>query len=226
MTISVIQTAGPTSGTTPFTLTLTGVTAGSTLVVAVFYPVSGIRTFSVADDVNGAWTAGTLVIDTGSNRRLQGFYFEASGSGTVTITITGNVATSGVIAVAAELSACTFSSESTFTTGSATVTHYCAPSGEIDVVGDSLVFSAAVLHAAAGTVTGTSGFTSLANTSDYIAQYKASGSGFVDERSQFSSTTSRREAGFSFGFVSAGGGGGFSAAWAHRRHQLIGSGFI
>ena len=209
MTITPIQTAGPTTGTTPFTLTLTSVTSGSTLFVYIFYPVSGIRTFSVADNVNGSWTPGTLVIDTTSNRRCQGFYFIASASGTLTVTITAlsggtPTATATVTAVAEEFSACTFSSESTFTTGTASTTHYCAASGSLDVSGDSLIISGAVLHANAGTVTKTTGFTQLANTSDYLCQYNTSGSGFTDERSQFASTTLRREAGFSFGFIASG----------------------
>lgn len=68
------------------------VTAGSTLAAVVMWS-STTATVTVSDSVNGSWTADATSLASGGSRRAQWFYFKstASGTPTVTATVSGNV---------------------------------------------------------------------------------------------------------------------------------------
>ena len=203
---TVIQDSAA-AGTTPYNIVLTGVTAGSTLAAIVYqYNNANDRTYSVSDDINGAWTQAAAAYSAADVCASVLSYFVGSASGTVTITISSNVNVADVYAVVVELTECEFVDSSSVLSASASTTHYCAASGKLDSAGDALIFSGGILHASGGTITPTTGFTTLFVELEGLAQYKSSDAGFTDERSEYSSSTARREFTVSALFETTGGG--------------------
>lgn len=95
MTASILQTGHNEVGTSVSTLTVTptGLTAGSTVYLATELNRNNTVT-SVVGSVNGAYTATGADADDGASRRLSSWRRENIASGTETITITYNSATS------------------------------------------------------------------------------------------------------------------------------------
>ena len=224
----------PTALTTGLALTGTtgswtsAITAGSTLILALGQRATGNRTYSVADNVDGAWTARPVLDDGAPNgRKLQLFYIEDHTGGTVTVTVTSSV--NQVVDIAAiEIGPSTFEGDSSRTAGLSTdVTasgYPCsASSTELDTSADVFVLSAIVL-ASTGTLDdpGTAGWTTwgaTATRSHY--QYKTSNSALTDEQGWIKESGSNRDYISTVAAFIAAGGGGFQSAWASRSNTII-----
>ena len=192
MPVSIIQKSKivATSSASPFTLSLTGVSAQSTLVL-MFNDPAASRIWSVVDSLGNDWimchnAAGAFgmvcAIATGVT------------SGNVTVTVTASAAATITDAVLYELSRCTLEKFDWFTGASGT-SHNCAQAAGVNIPADSLVLAhARSQNLSVTTLVPGSGYTSEVATvaSAYIQQQKSFGSAVTGERAPFTSTGSAR----------------------------------
>jgi hypothetical protein len=213
---AIIQTKKivATSTATTFTLTFdSSVITGSTIAI-LFYEPAGVRVFGVTDS-----QANNYIVSMVNNGTfgLACAVAENVTGGTVTVTFTSSAAANVTDLVMYELDACQLEKWSSFLEGSATTSHFCAPSAGIDIPADSLVLAhGRSANASVTTVVAASGYTieASATTSAYIQQRKAFTSLTTGERVAYSNTgTARVFAGAMYSFrniPSGGSSGGFS----------------
>jgi len=184
------------------------VTAGNVLVIAVMKAVSGVRFFTVADNVNGAWTE--LVKQTD---HVQINYFLNAGAGATTVTVTVGdglsisfdfkcFEISGVDAVD------TFGSDSEITNST---THQCAnPKLSASAENFILTASACPYDASFGTITKNVNY-----TSEYVSvdgtkslQSRISESALTNQDAEWISSFSRGSLSVMGIFKNSAAGGG------------------
>ena len=200
-------------------IVLPGVVSGSTLAL-IITTANDSRTYTVSDDVNGAWTKAVESNSTG--RRSIMYYFIGSGSGTVTITIDQSSTFQAYSVLAIEIGPSTLDVTGFVEDATNSGTHYCAASGSLDTAANVLVFSGGQLNSTGGTMTKNASATLLASDTTRLMQYRTSDTALTDERSEWTSSTSRATYTVSASFTAGGGGGGFQAAWARGSNVLIG----
>lgn len=210
-----IQISAEASGSGTATLSLTGVTAGSTIVVIVWQTTASARTYSAT-----SYTVPTGGHTTGAGRQACIMYRTGVASGSHSITVNANTGTVAITAIAVEIPASTFSAADFVIEGGNNTSHDCANTGNLDVSGDAIILSVGVLNASGTTLTVTSGGVQMNSVvNNVMVQYKLSGSGFTDEKSTWTSSTTRTGVNVSVGFTATGGGGPVIAVFRHHYQQ-------
>lgn len=188
------------------------VTAGSTLICVIHDTGSAIRTYSVSDDVDGAWT-GLTQAQAPSGRSAKLSYTTGHTGGTVTVTVSSNFNSVKRVQLL-EISDSTFDVESTISSAStgvdASLGYPCSADGTvIDTAADVFIVSAVTLDAAGNPTGGAGGYTALYGGTQWRSQYLRSASALTNERGWIAEAgTDRSFAGVIASWAAAGGGGG------------------
>ncbi len=210
MAVVQVSAVGSTS------LSLTGVAAGNTVIVLIAQYSADNRTYSVSDDVVGAYTNDKFF--QGSTARRVSFQsFRNHPGGNITISVTPS-ASSQFVAAAIEVSglddaATPITGE--FSDAGNTNTHHCAAVGEIDTSGAALILIAGALNSQAGvtSVNPTGSYTEIdAGLNQAFLAYWDAPSAVTDERGQWTSGgTARTGIGAIIAYPAGVGGGGGSS---------------
>ncbi len=211
---AIIQTKKivATSTATSFTLAFdSAVTAGSTI-VAMFSEPAGARIFGVTDSQGNQYLVSEFA---NGGFSLHCAVAENVAAGATTLTFISTVTTNVSNVVMYELGPCQLEKWASFLEGSASTSHFCAPSAGIHIPADTLVIAhGRSANTSVTTVVAASGYTieASATTSAYIQQRKAFNSLTTGERAAYTSTgTARIFAGAMYSFrniPSSGSSGG------------------
>lgn len=193
--MAFVQTASANISGSTISLPLTGVAAGSALIVAVAQTGAGTRSYTAADDVAGSLTSLVSYFPTLA-RGVQIFvvYNVAAGSHTVTVTQSStSVTAQATIIEWSGLGTGATAIVGTFDDGAAANTHYCAEVGSIDTTGPCAIICAWGLNSFSGIsayAAGTSGvaYTRATGTPGPLVQYYDAASAVTDERGEWSHT--------------------------------------
>lgn len=197
---TLIQSSSESSGAGSATVSLTGVTAGSTIVVRVWQLTNGARSYSATSYTVAAQTTGSL-------NQTEILYRENVASGTHNITVVANTGTITVNVQAEEYSACTFVEGDFVVEAGSNSSHDCSSTG-LDVAADGLIVSGGVLASSGTALTATSGATRLGTaTARTLWQYETANAGFVAEKSTWTSANSRQGFNVSAAFQTTASGG-------------------
>lgn len=212
MAITIIQevTSSP-AAAAPHTFNITGVTAGSTLVIA--FALTSIRTFQVSDDKNNEWIVRLGNSGTTNAHVLAACKNAVSGTTAVTISTVGALSATITELAVWELSPCSLEFWGNFErTGNAT-TSYCATNGT-DIPADSLILCSGRHSASGTTLAPGTGYTVVGTaTTTSIFFKRAVGSLLTAEIPQWTNSTSRPCGGLFFSLrnmSSSGGSTGYS----------------
>lgn len=180
-------------------LNLTGATAGNALLIGVVQNANGSRTYSVADDIDGAYGAADLNF-AAANKNILFFSLFAitGGDPTITVTQSGGAAV-GFRCIAIEAS--NLDSGATPITGSIDNSavnadnHFSAAAGSIDTTTATFVITAGVLTSTSGVSSTSAGATytklDLGNLAAFL-QYKDAPTALTDDRGAWTSTGTDR----------------------------------
>ncbi len=173
---ALIQQSSLATGNGSATISLSGVLAGSTIILLISqYGSTTVRTYSAPDY--------SVAVQNNPGRQATILYRTNVPAGDHSITVSANTGTLAFEALAIEIGPSTFENASTWNSGSTTTVHYCAASGSIDSAADSFLVSGGVLHSAqTGGGTKHSSATLIYSNTFALWQYERSDAGFVDER--------------------------------------------
>ena len=177
MAVEFVQ-SGSNSGSsvTSLAVTLTGVTAGNSIAVAVMQSQATVATYSVTDDVDGGSYTSQITNDANSGRVSELFTFADCTGGDPEVTVTASasrVFAIAVIEVSGAGSSLTISTDSQDTSGGAT--KYAAASSGFSPTADSLCIAAFTFNAGTASNTVGSGYTSAYNSAAHpigLCQYQ------------------------------------------------------
>ncbi len=193
-----VQQSSVATGNGTATVTLNGVTAGNTIIVLVTQASSATRTYSA--------TNYTSAVANNPARAAAILYRENCPSGTNSITVNANTGTVAISVIAIEIGASTFENASSFTDGTNVTSHDCAAANALDSASNSFIVSGGVLNASGTVLTKNAGAVLITSDTLLLWQYQTSDSGFVDEKSTWTSSTARTGTCVSASFVGSGGG--------------------
>jgi hypothetical protein len=191
------------SGNGSATVTLNGVAAGNSILVAVTQAASGTRTYSapnftseIANNGNGRVAA-----------ILRRFNVPA---GTNSITVSANTGTLAISLTAIEVEPLELVATGSSTDPTSQTTHDSSSVG-LDVSIDALLFGAGVLTASGGTVSPASGYSSVGIGTGQMVQYRRADAGVVADKATWSSTNARQGTNVLAAYRSPAGGGSIEA---------------
>jgi hypothetical protein len=202
MTAPAFVQSATASGNGSATVTLNGVTAGNTILVAVTQAASGTRTYSA--------TNYTSEVANNGNGRVAAILRRFScPAGTNSITVNANTGTLAILVTAIEVEPLELVSTGSSTDPTTQTTHDCASTG-LDVSIDALLFGVGVLTASGGTVTPASGYSSAGTGTGQMVQYRRSDAGVVADKATWSSTNTRQGTNVLAAYKSPAGGTTYS----------------
>lgn len=221
-TPSIVNKIGPFSVGDDDTRTITGVTAGNSLVILWTQHGTSSRTYVISDDVNGSWTNILEQNQVGSNRSAGAGYYLNAGAGNTAITIDVSSSVNFYwmvfeVADAGEADAVGtngLNSEAQDSTNAFAVLNPAE-----DLATDSIAFACVQPNTSSG-LTVPTGWTDEGDgfNSKFASEIFPSGS--VSESVIFTGTSNRNYAGAIVALRDAGGGG-FQTAWANSSNQII-----
>ncbi len=188
MTASIVNMQS-TSGSyvSSLSVTMPSVTAGHLLVAVILMEKTGSRTFTCADDVNGAWT---LVNNYGTTQVVSISYYASSVAGQVIVTATPSITTNFHLVVF-ELAGV----DALYAAGYAleTINNYSHPCCDpaIDTPAESVILTASQCVANPGTITPAAGYTNEYNDFDNLVQSRVSSSALSSQDGAWTGTTAR-----------------------------------
>ena len=187
---------GTITGGSSGTVSLTGVTAGR-LLVAVLLGGTANRTWSLADDVNGAWTLGPAVAHVGGWSAIA--YCEDTGAGDTVVTATISVSTGNLRWEAYEVSGAAttgaLEASDAYAETVNTDNHVCSELG-IDASAGSIIFSCSRCNSTYTSGAPGTNYTDLAcgGTTIEMSQYRATAGALSGEQAPWTGTGSDRQA--------------------------------
>jgi len=203
MSAGIIQNKiSPASGTELNITFDSDVVAGSALGVAITQSVSDSRTFSVSDDVNGAWTE----IEQLQGRGSAIFGIVGVSSGTTTVTISVNFSTSFYVQIFEMGGVDTIGSHGNIIESSNVTSHPCTDS-PINTNAEAVILAACSCISLYGTATAASGFTLGVDSGTTVTQHRVSSSALTNQDAAWTSATARAYKGCIAEFYESGGGG-------------------
>ena len=193
--MSVIQTTHGT-GSGAFTLTLTGVTAGSTLVAVYAQSTATVRTYTATSDIDGALAP---IVSIHPLRGAGIFRQHNVSAGTHVVTVAPDTGTTVNYGWLFEVSGLDVAASAITPTGNGVVatenanTHYCAPSGELDTAVPAFVVAVGALNSAFSTLVAGSGYTAATYPGGNVfCQYKFTDAPITDDRGTWTHTGTAR----------------------------------
>lgn len=215
-----------TTGATTRTIAFTGVTAGSVLICSITKHPTTAAVFSVADNVNGAWSA-VVQLDA-SGRKAEIWQFASSASGDLTITVTSTVSVAFRIAAYALLGANPTAEDTGTRTNVTADPMFASPATGFNLTAGAFVAAAIAPANTVGVSVLDSDYTaeSVSPTVDPFGAHAyriVGGSPITDEEIDWNVTTSRSGPGVCASWAAAAG---FKAAWlGSRNNRILGGGF-
>jgi hypothetical protein len=202
------------------TSTLTGVTAGSTLVVVLTQVSTSGRTYTVSDDVNGTWTNSCIGLV--ANRHADIYWETAAGAGDTVITVDSGTADAAPNWRALEVSnaenvgvACV---EQEPVTEGTSIDFFPATA---DIPAESIIFGVfqSDANTATFTITGYTKFIDDDTNNNALAAYKITVGSITDETGTFTQGTARDGPAVALAFTDDGGGGGSAVPPASQNYR-------
>ncbi len=215
---------GQTTGATTASKTYpAAVTPGSTLIC-----IAGSVTndsLSVADTVNGAWTAGESNYSAVFGNKLQWFYFVNTAAGTPTVTVTGTGSVARFIAICEAAGAATASvidGTSTKNLNESGAGHTPAPGAITTTTAGAVI--GFTLYYPAGGITAGSGYTEKFDDLPEPSFYSLGIESQITSAGSQNPDWSTKDYSMSFGFAlkAAGGGGGSAIAAISSDYRMLG----
>jgi hypothetical protein len=174
------------------TLTLTGVTAGNSAIVAISQYVSATRTYTASSNLDGSFTS---VVAYAPGRRLVLLVLHGLQAGTHTIAVAANTGTAALEAWAFECEGLDSAASPVFPTGNGfddganTDTHHSAPIGEIDTTEAAFIVCVGALSGSGVTTFAGSGYTKVAGSDvKAFCQWRAPLVAVTADRGQWTQT--------------------------------------
>ncbi len=128
-----VQQSSVATGNGSATVSLTGVTAGNTILLLITQASTGVRSYSA--------TNYTVAISNNASRCAAILYRENCPSGTNSITVNANTGTLAISVIAIEIGASTFENASSFTDSGNVNNHDCAAANALDSAANSFIVS-------------------------------------------------------------------------------------
>lgn len=195
-------------------VTLTGVGAGSLLIICVSEVAASNRTYSAADDKGNTWAQAAA---TSTNRGSTILYAYNVAAGDTVITVTPSAsATFRIFAIevaGAETASDPKVASDTNEQATNQNSHHCAAAGSIDATDDVFVVAGGTLNAAGSSVTKNASYTLLysdGGNPSYLWSYREATGGVTDDRATWTSGTARNDKCCMAAFKAPAAGGGAS----------------
>lgn len=191
-------------------VSLTGVTAGNTLIVLVHQTAAATRSYTAVSDIDGALTSRVAY---NPGLAIAILELRVASAGNHTVTVTANTGSTNFEAKLIEVSALDITATpttGTFADGADTTTHYSAAVGDIDTTGAGFLVSAGTLGSASGvssttadTGNGWAKFGTMSSDIRVFSQYLVAGAARADERGAWTHGATSRSATCAIAFFPA-----------------------
>ena len=207
---TVVQSAYSNDGITDVhTVDMTGLTSGNMMVLLLHNDSCARPEPTVTDGQGNSWTTVEYETENGSSEGTGIFWapIGTTGDTTVTVTFSGNEDVRLSLHEVTGQHATPLDASASFY-NSATLTHYCASSTEIDTTENVIVFFVLTASANVGTASAP-GYTQFTQQIDEdVSGWKTSVSAISNERGTVGGSISRASQGSIASFKAAAGGGG------------------